>query len=55
MSADDFEPLKVIGRGAFGEVDQFLNPRENPHELCCLGSCCTKTRYGTYLCNENSS
>jgi hypothetical protein len=20
MSADDFEPLKVIGRGAFGEV-----------------------------------
>ena len=22
MSADDFEPLKVIGRGAFGEVSQ---------------------------------
>jgi hypothetical protein len=22
MSADDFEPLKVIGRGAFGEVTQ---------------------------------
>ena len=21
MSADDFQPLKVIGRGAFGEVD----------------------------------
>jgi hypothetical protein len=21
MSADDFEPLKVIGRGAFGEVN----------------------------------
>lgn len=21
MSADDFQPLKVIGRGAFGEVE----------------------------------
>jgi hypothetical protein len=25
MSADDFAPLKVIGRGAFGEVNYFIN------------------------------
>jgi hypothetical protein len=25
MSADDFEPLKVVGRGAFGEVNNLLN------------------------------
>jgi len=24
MSADDFAPLKVIGRGAFGEVKIFI-------------------------------
>jgi hypothetical protein len=24
MSADDFQPLKVIGRGAFGEVTNSL-------------------------------
>ena len=25
MSAKDFEPLKVIGRGAFGEVENLIN------------------------------
>lgn len=24
LGVDDFEPLKVIGRGAFGEVGQFM-------------------------------
>jgi len=28
MSADDFEPLKVIGRGAFGEVT--ISLKKNP-------------------------
>ena len=42
MSADDFEPLKVIGRGAFGEVNQviFLKIKIQNYNL---GSSCTKT------------
>ncbi|CAF4407706.1 unnamed protein product, partial [Adineta steineri] len=30
MSADDFEPLKVIGRGAFGEV-RLVQKRDTGH------------------------
>jgi hypothetical protein len=40
MSADDFEPLKVIGRGAFGEVNEMLFLMIFKYNL---GSSCTKT------------
>lgn len=33
MSADDFEPLKVIGRGAFGEVEQIYSFNKNKKNL----------------------
>lgn len=55
MSADDFTPLKVIGRGAFGEVKTNILFRNSHSGLFFLGSFSTKTRYRTYLCHENSS
>jgi hypothetical protein len=41
MSADDFEPLKVIGRGAFGEVNQIIKISVILSDD--LGSSCAKT------------
>jgi hypothetical protein len=46
MSADDFTPLKVIGRGAFGEVKNtflFFCSSRQTISIFILGSSCTKT------------
>ena len=29
LGVDDFDPIKVIGRGAFGEVSQYFNKHFN--------------------------
>jgi hypothetical protein len=42
MSADDFTPLKVIGRGAFGEVNSLSDQRIN-RSMFLSGSFGTKT------------
>lgn len=43
MSADDFLPLKVIGRGAFGEVIYSLKFEYSLNLKYRLGSSSTKT------------
>jgi hypothetical protein len=44
MSADDFTPLKVIGRGAFGEVNPSLPFEKQQNSIISpVGSSCSKT------------
>jgi hypothetical protein len=61
LGVEDFEPLKVIGKGAFGEVsvDYFLFtflPESNLIYNCIVhvGPPGAKKRHWSHLCNEGS-
>lgn len=47
LSVSDFQSLKIIGRGAFGEVFFYIILYLN------LDTISSKNRHRTYLCNEN--
>lgn len=56
LGLDDFRTVKVIGKGAFGEVSAssvFLYHVVSLLFVCNLGSSCPETRYRQDLCDED--
>lgn len=57
LGLDDFRTVKVIGKGAFGEVSSsfvFYNPPPHSDSVCNVGSSRSKTRYRQDLRDEDS-
>ena len=59
LIVEDFEPLRVIGKGAFGEVSHHEKLFQNftlvklMMALCCsVGSAGAEEGYGPYFCYE---
>ena len=52
LGLDDFRTVKVIGKGAFGEV-RYNTHRSNQSLILPPGSSCSKNGHRKDLCNEN--
>lgn len=57
IGLEDFKTVKVIGKGAFGEVATEFSSQVKGHWLIirlCLGTTVSKSRHGQDLCDENA-
>ncbi len=52
IKLSDFRTVKVIGKGAFGEVCKLWYLRHSLLTIAQKGSTCSKNRYGESICDE---